>query len=187
VTIAEYAQFVRATKHPAPTDWPNGEPPPGYGRYPVVNVSYEDAQVFALWRSQRDGVRYRLPTEEEWEYAAKGTNDYRYPWGNDWRSGCANVGGTAPVPVGSYAHCESVWSVQDMLGNVWEWTSSHASFYPGNTEYEFEEAGRVKFVVRGGSFADSPDGKKPLRLTVRQWGEASGRDPTVGFRLVRPG
>jgi formylglycine-generating enzyme required for sulfatase activity len=89
VTNAEYGQFVKQTNHTPPN---SGAAPSlrGAETLPVTNVSYDDAVAFAEWRSKRDGVTYRLPTEEEWEYAARnGDKDNLYPWGNTWQDGRA--------------------------------------------------------------------------------------------------
>ena len=86
VNNTEYAQFVGETHHTAPTHWAGNKPPFGQELWPVVNVSFQDANDFASWRSKRDGVTYRLPTEQEWEYAARnGAKNDLYPWGSDWR------------------------------------------------------------------------------------------------------
>ena len=85
VTNGDYLEFVDATGHrppansnPAATAWERDGPPPGIDRHPVVNVSWEDAVAYCHWRSAR------LPTEAEWEKAARGTDRRTYPWGNDW-------------------------------------------------------------------------------------------------------
>jgi len=71
MTNAEYAEFVARTNYEAPPDWINRKPLAGQEQWPVVNVSAKDAEAFAAWRSKRDGVAYRLPTEDEWEFAAR--------------------------------------------------------------------------------------------------------------------
>src|SRR6266536_2993446 len=83
VTNAEYEQFVGETHHEPPSNWVAGNPIPGDELLPVTFVSVKDAEAFAEWRSKRDGVQYRLPTEEEWEFAARGGDQENiYPWGN---------------------------------------------------------------------------------------------------------
>src|SRR5438874_1458208 len=92
VTNAEYAQFVRDTDHAPPEQWGSIKPPVGQELLPVSNVSYDDAVAFAECRSKRDRVTYRLPTAEEWEYAARnGDKDNLYPWCNVWQSGRAGT------------------------------------------------------------------------------------------------
>jgi formylglycine-generating enzyme required for sulfatase activity/serine/threonine protein kinase len=188
VTNKEYAEFVSATGHPAPSHWPDGRPGPGEELLPVVNVSYQDAVKFAEWRSERDGVRYRLPTEEEWEYAARGGEQNNlYPWGNDWvtgRAGTKDSGATGPRPVGSYPEDKTRWGVLDMAGNVYEWTSSRASLYPGS-EVQIDPSHRNWIIVRGGAFVTDYRQKPPS--TYRDWFEPSRKEAVIGFRLVRVG
>lgn len=187
VTNAEYADFVKETGHkPPPGVWDGASPKPGEERLPVSNVSYEDANAFAKWRSKRDGVTYRLPTEDEWEFAARGGDSTRmYPWGPDWVQGYANLGGAGTAPVGSYPLGRTPQGLEDMIGNVWEWTASEASMYKGNDRTALAPEDRGKMVARGGSFKSRPDGDEPVTVTARRWLPRSFRDPVLGFRLVR--
>jgi serine/threonine protein kinase/formylglycine-generating enzyme required for sulfatase activity len=197
VTNGEYAEFVRSENYQAPTDWVGKNPPPGEERWPVSNVSQEDAVAFARWRSKRENITYRLPTEAEWEYAARGeTRQYQYPWGNTWFDDRANLGtgrGSAldhARPVGSYPQGATASGILDLIGNVWEWTSSEASFYPGN-QSPFPARERGWLVVRGGSHqslyanAIRERGSREFPVTFRQWFRNDTRAPTLGFRLVR--
>ncbi len=189
VTNAEYASFVNETQAPPPNDWKGSpQPPAGFENYPVRNVSYDDAVKFAAWRSKRDNSEYRLPTEVEWERAAKGA-DYnnRFTWGNDWIEGNANVKSIGPKPVGSFPKGDTSTGVKDMIGNVAEWTSSNASIYPGNSKLEElpVEAATAK-VVRGGAYFSSPVGAEPVSVTARGFFPPSTKDPNIGFRLVKP-
>jgi formylglycine-generating enzyme required for sulfatase activity/serine/threonine protein kinase len=199
VTNAEYAEFVRAEGRKPPDGWSGAKPPPGQERWPVTNVSLDDAEAYAAWRSQRDKVKYRLPTEEEWEYAARGgARAYRFPWGNDWSDGRANLGTGAgkdvdfPKPVGSYPSGASADGVQDMIGNVWEWTSSQASYYPGS-KLDVPEGESAMVVIRGGSHqslyskAVETRGGKEFPATFRGWVDKSTKADTLGFRLARDG
>jgi formylglycine-generating enzyme required for sulfatase activity/serine/threonine protein kinase len=187
VTNAEYAAFVKATGHKPPPDvWEGDTPSEGLARLPVSNVTYEDARAFAAWRSKRDGVTYRLPTEEEWEYAARGGDPTRtYPWGSEWSPGYANLDGAGTAPVGSFPLGRTPQGLDDMIGNVWEWTSSEASMYKGNDKTALGAADRGKIVARGGSFKSRPDGDEPVTVTARRWLARDFRDPVLGFRLVR--
>ncbi len=188
VANAEYAQFIQEANHEPPADWAGKTPPTGQEQWPARNVSFNDAQAFAEWRSKRDGVSYRLPTEEEWEYAAKGATSYRYPWGDQWLGGRANVNTETPRPVGSYPPGASGFGALDMLGNVAEWTSSRAKLYPNNTALEALDASqRAMIVVRGGSYESSPEMPQPVSVTQRGWYPASHKSSTIGFRLIRPG
>jgi formylglycine-generating enzyme required for sulfatase activity len=181
ITNAEYKDFVGETGHPAPIDWGGKEPPKVREQWPVRNVSLEDSQVFAAWRSRRDGVFYRLPTEAEWEFAAKEQTGYRYPWGNEWADEAANVGAEAPKPVGSYPKGASPSKVLDMIGNVDEWTSSPNLPYPGNPN-QFKPG---YIVVRGGNYADKGSGENPITVTSRGFVRPDHKSETIGFRLVR--
>jgi len=185
VTNAEYTEFVRDTKYQAPSHWSGREPVSGQEQWPVVNVSSDDARAFASWRSKRDGVTYRLPTEEEWEYAARnGDKEDLYPWGNAWMEGLAVVNAATPAPVGSYPAGKNRWGVLDLIGNVWEWTSSKASLY--------DKAGKLPgvttewLVARGGGYSSNPNNRQiPVSSTYRDWFEPTLRHPSFGFRLVR--
>jgi formylglycine-generating enzyme required for sulfatase activity len=187
VTNAEYAEFVKETRHKPPPDiWDGARPRPGEERLPVSNVTYEDATAFAAWRSKRDGVTYRLPTEEEWEFAARGGDSTRlYPWGAEWMQGYANLSGAGPAPVGSFPLGRTPQGVDDMIGNVWEWTSSKASMYKGNDRTALGDQDRGKIVARGGSYESRPDGDEPITVTARRWVPRNFRHPVLGFRLVR--
>jgi formylglycine-generating enzyme required for sulfatase activity len=123
VTNETYAAFVKETERKPPLTWKNGAYPDGAGRRPVTGVTWNDADAYARWAGKR------LPTEEEWEFAARGADGRRYPWGNeDWRPSLANVESDRMVDVGSYQEGQSPFGAFDMVGNAWEWTSS--SFNP---------------------------------------------------------
>ncbi|HEX3557696.1 MAG TPA: bifunctional serine/threonine-protein kinase/formylglycine-generating enzyme family protein [Pyrinomonadaceae bacterium] len=187
VTNAEYAEFVKATGHaPPPSVWDGDRPKPGEEQLPVSNVSLDDARAFAAWRSQRDKVTYRLPTEEEWEFAARGGSARMFPWGDAWEDGRANLGTGAARPVGSFPQGNTPQGVSDMIGNVWEWTISEASLYKGNDKMRILAGDRGKFIVRGGSFAlnSRADGDEPITATARRWMAHDFRAPVLGFRLV---
>jgi len=197
VTNAEYAEFVKATGHPAPTinksdpdtrgsywkPWNGNDPPKGREHWPVCNVSAKDAEDFAQWLSNRDGVTYRLPTEEEWEFAARnGSKGTLFPWGDTWQEGFANLNGKlSPTDVGSFPRGATQAGVMDMVGNVWEWTSGKASYYDDRKVLD-DPNGRVR---RGGSFADVI--KKNFQdATDRGWlKDEYFKFPSIGFRLVR--
>jgi len=195
VTNAEYAEFIKATGTPAPeiaaksepgywVPWNGNNPPSGRDRWPVVNVSPKDVEAFAAWLSKRDGVVYRLPTEEEWEFAARnGSANSLFPWGNSWAEGHANINEQkSPVSVGSFPQGATQSGVQDMIGNVWEWTSSKPRFYDGGPVLSSVKNARVQ---RGGSFFEKI--KRDFHnATDRSWfGDENFKFPTIGFRLAR--
>ncbi|HEX6650826.1 MAG TPA: SUMF1/EgtB/PvdO family nonheme iron enzyme [Pyrinomonadaceae bacterium] len=204
VTNAEYAEFIKDTGRPAPaidpTDpaakgsywepWNGNHPPSGRERWPVANVSPKDVEDFAAWLSKRDGVVYRLPTEEEWEFAARnGSKDSLFPWGNSWEEGSANINQQAsPVDVGSFPQGATQQGVQDMIGNVWEWTSSKPRFYD-NTGRPLSAVKDAR-VQRGGSFFEKVNSdfhnSDFHNATDRSWfGDENSKFPTIGFRLAR--
>jgi serine/threonine-protein kinase len=186
VTNAEYAQFVHETNYGAPPHWQNNEPPAGQEQWPVTNVSFTDALAFAAWRSKRDGVQYRLPTEEEWEFAARGgSKNYLYPWGEQWRDGMANVGSDSLKPVGSYPQGASPWGVQDLIGNVWEWTASNVSSYAGNKGLPIEPEKQQWYITRGGSYKDKTPDEQGITATRRTASTPTMKREITGFRLVR--
>jgi len=158
VTNAEYARFVAETGHEAPSHWKGKTSPKEIADHPVTYVSWDDATAYAGWASGR------LPTEQEWEKAARGTDGREYPWGK-WAKGRCNskeagTGGTTPV--GQYSpQADSPYGCQDCAGNVWEWTAS-----------EHEQGGRV---LRGGAFDDEGG---YVRCAARV-----GLNPYVCFRI----
>jgi formylglycine-generating enzyme required for sulfatase activity len=188
VSNLEYADFVREANHSAPTHWAGSRPPFGQELWPVVNVSFQDATAFAAWRSKRDGVSYRLPTEQEWEYAARnGERSDLYPWGPDWKENAAVLKEATPAPVGSRTEGKNRWGVADLVGNVWEWTSSKTSLYPGNSAV-VPEGIREWITIRGGCYVSDP-GKAdaPVTACMRDFVPATTKTTLLGFRLVRSG
>ncbi len=150
VTNARYQKFVDATAHPPPRHWQGNQPPPGKANHPVVYVSWHDADAYCRWAGRR------LPTEEEWEKAARGADGRLFPWGDKFDSAKANTpqakhGGT--MPVGSLPKGRSPYGLYDMAGNVYEWTDSWYVPYPGNTRPNPNFGKRLR-VVRGGSWID---------------------------------
>jgi serine/threonine protein kinase len=188
VTNAEYYAFTSETGYkPLPAHWVNEKPIPGQEQMPVRFVNVEDVKAFADWRSERDGVSYRLPTEEEWEYAARnGEKNNLYPWGDEYESRCAvlDEASTETKTVGTKT-CANEWGVQDLIGNVFEWTSSEAKVYPGNNKLRLENVKGTFFMVRGGSAFQKSKGELAITSAFRQPIEAKKRSAELGFRLVR--
>ncbi|HVF29573.1 MAG TPA: bifunctional serine/threonine-protein kinase/formylglycine-generating enzyme family protein, partial [Pyrinomonadaceae bacterium] len=131
VTNAEFLDFMNATGYRPPTGetflakWENNKPIRGEEMMPVRYVNVDDVNAFINWRNQRDGAKYRLPTEEEWEYVARnGEKGNLYPWGDKFDQECAalNRPSNDPAPVATKS-CPNRWGVQDLIGNVFEWTS----------------------------------------------------------------
>lgn len=181
VTNAQYAEFVRETGHHPPPNWTNGKYLPEEENLPVTTVSSADAAAFARWRSEKEGVEYDLPTERQWEYAARnGAQNDLYPWGNTWEDGKAVIGKYSAQPVGSVPAGANKWGVQDLIGNVWEWTKTPFADYPGAKP--LIKPGGI--AVRGGSFTNSPNDKQPVTSVFRNAFEPTKREGRIGFRLV---
>ncbi|OYT72898.1 MAG: hypothetical protein CFK52_03615 [Chloracidobacterium sp. CP2_5A] len=181
VTNEQYAQFVQETGHPPPLNWRGQKTfPPGTAKLPVAEVSWDDAQAFAKWAGKR------LPTEVEWEYAARGTDRRLYPWGNEFDSSKLNAGRDISQikdqrrQVGSFSG-ESPFGLLDMAGNVSEWTESGYDLYPGSQAVVKPQFQPLK-IVRGGCFAD--DARKTM-TTRRLMNERTFRDLSTGFRCAK--
>jgi formylglycine-generating enzyme required for sulfatase activity len=152
---------------------------------PVRYVNIEDVGAFARWRSKRDNVTYRLPTEAEWEYAARnGVKANLYPWGDKFDPKCAVIdkGSTEPDAVGT-ASCPNDWGIMDLIGNVYEWTGSQASLYPGSTG-RMKQMKEVSYMLRGGAALSKSEGEFGITSTFRSDAIGSTRDKELGFRLV---
>ena len=167
VTNAQYELFVKANSYAAPKHWKNKKIPPGKENHPVVNVSWKDAQTFCAWA----GVR--LPTEAEWEKAARGTDGRKYPWGNEppTEELCnfnSNVGDTTPI--GSYPKGASPYGVLDMAGNVWEWVNDwyDEKYYSVSPSVNPQgPASGTRRVLRGGSWSiDGVNVRSAFRGTI---------------------
>jgi formylglycine-generating enzyme required for sulfatase activity len=177
VTNDEYRRFLDATGHTAPEGWLDADRSKVPGNWPVTQVTWQDAVDYSAWASKR------LPTESEWEAAARGPDGRAYPWGNEWKPGMANIGTTGLVEVGRFKEGASPYGALDMIGNVWEWTADEFELYPGSTAKRPEEigSGQIYRVIRGGAY----DGKKTNDATYRGFIDASKPYPKVGFRCVK--
>jgi formylglycine-generating enzyme required for sulfatase activity len=195
VSNAQYAEFVKATGHAVPKGWIGSEPPENAGLAPVTGVDYQDSRKYCEWRSQQrnDGLSYRLPTEEEWEYAARGKDAGKpgapmklFPWGDQWIAGNANTLESRldnPRNVDAHPNAESPFGVLNLAGNVVEWTSSDFNHYPGSDRETPREKGYMGTyqVVRGGGFAYP---KEYAMTTTRVWAKPEDKGPRLGFRCA---
>lgn len=173
VTNVQYAAFVQATGYEAPKHWwKKGKIPQGKDMHPVVEVTWYDALAFCTWLAEVTGKPYTLPSEAEWEKAARGTDGRIYPWGNTFDQSKCNTSESRikdTTPVDKYPQGASPYGVLDMAGNVAEWTRSlwgwldgrdfvHAEFqfrYPYQVDDEREDLkadDEWPRVLRGGSF-----------------------------------
>lgn len=193
VTNGQYAAFVADTGRPAPAvdraawasyglihpweltrrhAWRGGEPPPARSDHPVVLVSHADAAAYAAWLSRRTGADWRLPTEAEWEKAARGTDGRLFPWRDRFDPARLNSHDAGPfdtTPVGAFPDGAGPFGLLDGAGNVFEWTATAA---PGG-----------RYVVKGGSWDDKGCGV--CRPAARHARPAGIRHILIGFRLVR--
>ncbi len=175
VTNAEYKKWCDATNYPPPPHWKGGSYPEGKGDFPVQHVNWYEAQAFARWRGKR------LPTEAEWEKAARGTDSRRFPWGASFGSDYTVTGQSAPSAVGTKPLGASPYGALDMAGNVYEWTSDWYDAYPG-TPTKYPQFGTIYKVIRGGGY----DGNDQLSTTVfRGIMRPFSRSEWVGFRCAQ--
>ena len=198
VTNAQYRRFLLATGWDPPQCWPqryvafsperdpcwhDTEYPSGEAPYPVVGVNWQDATAYCAWTGKR------LPTEAEWEKAARGTDGRVYPWGDEWDAEKANVGEMGigyTQPVGSYPAGASPYGVLDMMGNAWEWVADlydrqYYTYAPGRNP-RGPESGTGERILRGGAW-DSP--AHHVRAAYRNATHFFGPNARVGFRCAR--
>jgi formylglycine-generating enzyme required for sulfatase activity len=201
VTNEQYAEFVKqtSTSISQKAGWllarVGKTPPQGKLNHPVVGISWDEALAYCRWLSQQTGRQYRLPTEAEWEKAARGTDDNRlYPWGNEWDPQRCHCRGQDTKPVDEFKP-QSPYQCYDMVGNVWEWTSTiwgNDRAKPDYT-YPYQRDGRDSLeasqqlyreyrVCRGGSYRDQPS---RLRCSVRARYAADSQNGRRGFRVVK--
>lgn len=187
VTNAQYALYVADAKVKPPADWRGGQPPAGKESHPVVNVSWHDALAYCRWLGTKIGRAVRLPTEAEWEKAARGDKDKRaYPWGDDWEELRCNseelgLGDTSPVDL--FLTSASLYGVLDMVGNVWERCQSRHADYPYDADdgREIIDQSNVFRVLRGGSFYNY---RGEARCADRVGFYSDDRNRGVGVRVV---
>lgn len=212
VTNALYAVFQAERSVHRPITW--GESlPDALGDHPVVDVSWLEAQQLCGWLSAETGQGYRLPTEAEWEKAARGVDGRVFPWGDHFDPAHCNVresGRAMTTPVGAYPAGASPYGALDMVGNVWEWTQSLQAPYPyvaddgRNSDQPAIERRTPRFlrrlirnapehapppvetrrIIRGGCYAN-PEGFARCACRLRLHPER--RTPFLGVRLVRDG
>jgi len=177
VTIAQFHRLASATSLGAGWSAPAATVD---SLLPVTGVTWPIAMAYC---GLAHPPRGRLPTEEEWEAAARGPNGFRYPWGDAWQAGLANTASArqkGPLAVGSIRRGNSPLGIADLVGNVWEWTASRAAAYPGGATPPTKDA----YVIRGGAY-NTPD--SIADATYRGYLPAMSADLSLtGFRCVVP-
>ncbi len=192
MTVAQWAAFVQAAKFNTDDDQKKLIGTKDKQNHPMVYVSWDDAQEFCRWlnttpalKALPSGLQFCLPTEDEWEKAARGMDGRIYPWGNEWDAGRCNtseskIGDTTPV--GQYSpKGDSPFGLQDMAGNVWEWCQSkYYRFYPYmRFLHGVDQSGDAR-VVRGGAW----NGNSGIaRAAYRNWNPPVDRRNNYGFRV----
>ncbi len=198
VTNAQYQRFVAAKEYRPPGHWTDGKLALWQGSHPVVNVSWHDAIAYCAWLTETTGQTYRLPTEAEWERAARGDDARKFPWGGktaDERLCNFGMKVGETTAVGSYPAGASPCGALDMAGNVWEWTSSlwGKDWLKPEFGYPYDSTdGRenqnapdtMKRTLRGGSFGN---GAQLVRCAYRARNSPNFRLDDIGFRVVSPG
>jgi formylglycine-generating enzyme required for sulfatase activity len=193
ITVAAYSEFV--TRSGWRSD-PRALAAPS--THPVAFVSWPDALAYCRWLNVQlkqspatpPDIRHRLnagwqvtlPTEAEWERAARGGDRRRYPWGDDLRADQANFASTSTVPVGTLPCRDCAYGLSDMSGNVWEWTRSPFQPYPYTPDDDRAHLDvDALWVIRGGGFSDEP---RLIRTTARGGADPGARRAFIGFRPV---
>jgi formylglycine-generating enzyme required for sulfatase activity len=165
----------------------------------VIYVSSPQAEKFCQWLTQKEGRKYRLPTEAEWEYAARGLEGYAYPWGDElnagfyanfadsnttfpWRDPGINDGFAETAPVGSYPRGASPFGIEDLSGNVFEWCLDCFEPYRGKDIVNRRgPTNGTQRIYRGGSWRSKASS---LRASARHFNMPNYASSDVGFRLV---
>lgn len=185
VTNAQYEMFVKSNGYKKPSHWKKGIIPANKEDHPVINMNWKDAQAFCLWASKISGRAIHLPSEAQWEKAARGTDERKYPWGGEKPNPRLlnfnlNVGDTTAV--GSYPAGVSPYGALDMAGNVWEWTTDwYGEDYYRKSPLE-NPTGPVKGeyrVLRGGSWSSI---ERHVRSPFRNGYDSDDSCFSYGFR-----
>jgi formylglycine-generating enzyme required for sulfatase activity len=187
VTNLQYKKFNDATNGRSPLHWRNRTFPQGKADHPVVFVTWDNANEYCHWAGKR------LPTDQEWEKAARGADGRIFPWGDEFNTFKANtplrwqeigaIGDTTPV--GSFKEGKSPYGLYDMSGNVWEWTDSWYKAYPGN-KTESESYGERYKTLKGGSWFDCSFYKCGISAPVfnRAFFAKKVKNDSFGFRCA---
>ena len=188
VTNLQYKKFNDVTHGRSPSNWRNRTYPRGKADHPVVYVTWDNANDYCHWAGKR------LPTDQEWEKAARGTDGRLFPWGDEFNTANANTplrwqeigkfGDTTPV--GAFEEGKSPYGLYDVSGNVWEWTASWYKAYPGN-KTESESYGERYKTLKGGSWFDCSFYKCGISAPVfnRAFFAKKVKNDSFGFRCAK--
>ena len=162
ITNREYQEFVKSINHPPPHSWNGNQFPSGRGDHPIVNVSWDNAIAYCSWLSEKTNKIYHLPTEAEWEKAARGTDGFMWSWGNEFDQNKANtkeLNIKDTTEVGQFSpQGDFPYGCADMIGNVWEWCNdwfSHNEYKKRSDQVVKNPKGPQEGsqrVLHGGSF-----------------------------------
>jgi iron(II)-dependent oxidoreductase len=181
VTNAEYAVFVEETKHKPAAGWKGGAFASGTAQEPVTGVTWHDASDYCGWLGRKLGTTARLPTEAEWTRAARSDQNYKYPWGNEWRDGAAASGERRVRAVKSYPTGVSPFGAYDMAGNVWEWVADD-----GQSQIP-DEAGQTQVIQgkvrKGGAALEKIEN---ISAVARGIWPPDRQNDWLGFRCIVP-
>ncbi len=187
ITNIQYCFFIKHTGHEAPRHWQEDRPPKELYNHPVVGVSWYDALAYCEWLTQITGKMITLPTEAQWEKAARGEEKRQYPWGevfDMYRCNSKELGISITTPVGIFPEGSSYYGCLDMAGNVLEWTQSILNSYPydpRDVRENVEAANDERRVLRGGSYGDDDN---LTRCSARFAGNPRKSNEKWGFRIV---
>lgn len=193
-TVVQYADFVRESGHPAADPAALAAPPD----HPVTSVAWTDAVAYVRWLDEalrshpgtpeplakllEEGWRVGLPSEAQWEKAARSDDGRIYPWGDEPSRRRANYRASSPAPVGSVPCPDCAYGLADMAGNVWEWTRSPYQPYPyDDADDQASVATDALWVMRGGSYQDT---EQFIRAANRGGADPGARRPFIGFRVA---
>lgn len=186
VTNSAYSEFINETGHKAPAGWNKEVFPKDTDNLPVINVSWQDAKDYCDWLGKKLEMTVRLPSESEWELAARGKEQNKYPWGNEWNKDAAisaETGGKIS-PVKSFDVNRSPAGAYDMAGNVWEWTDDKVTNEEALTDEELSKllkSGQTLRIVKGGT---AKDPAKQISALARYEVPETIKHPHIGFRYV---
>lgn len=180
VTNQQYFEFIKESGHQAPKHWIDGAYPPGAAYDPVINITWQDAIDYCDWLSAKIEALVRLPSEAQWELAAKGSENFKYPWGNEWDDQAAiSVEKSGRVrAVKSFPRNRSPYGAYDMAGNVWEWVINLTSDQEG---FPVSEQGVAYRLAKGGSANEPADF---ITATSRVKLPADLKSQFLGFRYA---